>query len=150
MMEIRLATIEDAHAIYEIEQQSFSVPWRLESVLAELEGAENKLYMVICEENHIVGYAGAWLVYDEGQITNIAVLPSARGKGYGSKLTKQLINECFSRGMHEIFLEVRISNLAALAMYRNLGFSVKGIRKDYYSEPTEDACIMSLVSEEIE
>ena len=150
MMEIRLATIEDAHAIYEIEQQSFSVPWRLESVLAELEGAENKLYMVICEENHIVGYVGAWLVYDEGQITNIAVLPSARGKGYGSKLTKQLINECFSRGMHEIFLEVRISNLAALAMYRNLGFSVKGIRKDYYSEPTEDAYIMSLVSEEIE
>ena len=150
MMEIRLATIEDAHAIYEIEQQSFSVPWRIESVLAELEGAENKLYMVICEENHIVGYAGAWLVYDEGQITNIAVLPSARGKGYGSKLTKQLINECFSRGMHEIFLEVRISNLAALAMYRNLGFSVKGIRKDYYSEPTEDAYIMSLVSEEIE
>jgi ribosomal-protein-alanine acetyltransferase len=150
MMEIRLATIEDAHAIYEIEQQSFSVPWRLESVLAELEGAENKLYMVICEENHIVGYAGAWLVYDEGQITNIAVLPSARGKGYGSKLTKQLINECFSRGMHEIFLEVRISNLAALAMYRNLGFSVKGIRKEYYSEPTEDAYIMSLVSEEIE
>ena len=150
MMEIRLATIEDAHAIYEIEQQSFSVPWRLESVLAELEGAENKLYMAICEENHIVGYAGAWLVYDEGQITNIAVLPSARGKGYGSKLTKQLINECFSRGMHEIFLEVRISNLAALAMYRNLGFSVKGIRKDYYSEPTEDAYIMSLVSEEIE
>lgn len=150
MMEIRLATIEDAHAIYEIEQQSFSVPWRLESVLAELEGAANKLYMVICEENHIVGYAGAWLVYDEGQITNIAVLPSARGKGYGSKLTKQLINECFSRGMHEIFLEVRISNLAALAMYRNLGFSVKGIRKEYYSEPTEDAYIMSLVSEEIE
>ena len=150
MMEIRLATIEDAHAIYEIEQQSFSVPWRLESVLAELEGAANKLYMVICEENHIVGYAGAWLVYNEGQITNIAVLPSARGKGYGSKLTKQLIDECFSRGMHEIFLEVRISNLAALAMYRNLGFSVKGIRKEYYSEPTEDAYIMSLVSEEIE
>ena len=150
MMEIRLATIEDAHAIYEIEQQSFSVPWRLESVLAELEGAANKLYMVICEENHIVGYAGAWLVYDEGQITNIAVLPSARGKGYGSKLTKQLIDECFSRGMHEIFLEVRISNLAALSMYRNLGFSVKGIRKEYYSEPTEDAYIMSLVSEEIE
>jgi len=102
-MEIRLATIDDAQAIYTIEQQSFSVPWSLESVLVELEGASNKLYMVICEENKIVGYAGAWLVYDEGQI-----------------------------------------------MYRNLGFSVKGIRKDYYSEPMEDAYIMSLVSEEIE
>ena len=122
----------------------------MESVLAELEGADNKLYMVICEDNHIVGYAGAWLVYDEGQITNIAIIPSARGKGYGSELTKQLIDECFKRGMHEIFLEVRISNLPALAMYRNLGFSVKGIRKDYYSEPKEDAYIMSLVSEEIE
>ena len=149
-MEIRLAAIDDAQVIYDIEQQSFSVPWSLESVLAELEGADNKLYMVICEDNHIVGYAGAWLVYDERQITNIAIIPSARGKGYGSELTKQLIDECFERGMHEIFLEVRISNLPALAMYRNLGFSVKGIRKDYYSEPKEDAYIMSLVSEEIE
>lgn len=149
-MEIRLATINDAQAIYDIEQQSFSVPWSLESVTAELEGADNKLYMVICEDNSIVGYAGAWLVYDEGQITNIAIIPSARCKGYGSKLTKQLIDECLKRGMHEIFLEVRISNLPALAMYRTLGFTVKGIRKDYYSEPKEDAYIMSLVSEEIE
>ena len=149
-MTVRRATIEDAKEIFAIEMECFSVPWSLESVLVELEGASNKLYMVICEENKIVGYAGAWLVYDEGQITNIAILPSARGKGYGSKLTKQLIDECFSRGMHEIFLEVRISNLAALVMYRNLGFSVKGIRKEYYSEPTEDAYIMSLVSEEIE
>ena len=84
-MEIRLAAIDDAQVIYDIEQQSFSVPWSLESVLAELEGADNKLYMVICEDNHIVGYAGAWLVYDEGQITNIAIIPSARGKGYGSE-----------------------------------------------------------------
>ena len=106
--------------------------------------------MVVCKDNQIVGYAGAWLVYDEGQITNIAIIPSARGKGYGSKLTKELIDECLNRGMHEIFLEVRISNLPALAMYRNLGFTVKGIRKDYYSEPKEDAYIMSLVSEEIE
>ena len=42
-MEIRLATVDDAQSIYDIEQQSFSVPWSLESVLAELEGADNKL-----------------------------------------------------------------------------------------------------------
>ena len=46
-MDIRLAAIDDAQVIYDIEQQSFSVPWSLESVLAELEGADNKLYMVI-------------------------------------------------------------------------------------------------------
>ena len=147
-MEIRLAAIDDAQVIYDIEQQSFSVPWSLESVLAELEGADNKLYMVICEDNHIVGYAGAWLVYDEGQITNIAIRPSARRQGFGAKLTSALIEECFKRGMHEIFLEVRISNLSALSLYRQLGFTVKGVRKNYYSEPKEDAYIMSLIKEE--
>ena len=149
-MIVRRATIEDGKEIFAIEMECFSVPWSLDSIETELLNEDNKLYYVVEDANGVVGYAGAWLVYDEGQITNIAILPSARGKGYGSKLTKQLIDECFSRGMHEIFLEVRISNLAALAMYRNLGFSVKGIRKDYYSEPTEDAYIMSLVSEEIE
>ena len=51
--------------------------------------------------------------------------------------------------MNEIFLEVRVSNLPALSLYRQLGFTVKGIRKDYYSEPKEDAYIMSFVKEEL-
>ena len=73
-----------------------------------------------------------------------------RRDGYGAMITRKLVKECFKRGMTEIFLEVRISNLAALALYRRLGFAVKGLRKDYYSEPTEDAYIMSLVKEEVE
>ena len=73
---------------------------------------------------------------------------SARRQGFGAKLTSALIEECFKRGMHEIFLEVRISNLSALSLYRQLGFTVKGMRKNYYSEPKEDAYIMSLIKEE--
>ena len=149
-MTVRRATIEDAKEIFAIEMECFSIPWSLDSIETELLNEDKKLYYVIEDANGVVGYAGAWLVYDEGQITNIAIRPSARRQGFGAKLTSALIEECFKRGMHEIFLEVRISNLAALAMYRNLGFSVKGIRKEYYSEPTEDAYIMSLVSEEIE
>ena len=147
-MEIRLATIDDAQAIYAIEQQSFSVPWSLDSIEAELLNEDKKLYYVIEDANGVVGYAGAWLVYDEGQITNIAIRPSARRQGFGAKLTSALIEECFKRGMHEIFLEVRISNLSALSLYRQLGFTVKGMRKNYYSEPKEDAYIMSLIKEE--
>ncbi len=149
MMDIRMATIEDAQAIYEIEQVSFSVPWSLESVTSELDKTSNKLYMVLIENDRIIGYGGVWLIYDEGQITNIAIIPEARCKGYGTQLMERLIDACVKRGMQEIFLEVRISNLSALAMYRNLGFTVKGIRKDYYSEPKEDAYIMSLVTKEI-
>ena len=147
-MEIRLATIDDAQAIYAIEQQSFSVPWSLDSIETELLNEDKKLYYVVEDANGVVGYAGAWLVYDEGQITNIAIRPSARRQGFGAKLTSALIEECFKRGMHEIFLEVRISNLSALSLYRQLGFTVKGMRKNYYSEPKEDAYIMSLIKEE--
>lgn len=148
-MTVRRATIEDAKEIFAIEMECFSVPWSLDSIETELLNEDKKLYYVVEDANGIVGYAGAWLVYDEGQITNIAIRPSARRQGYGAKLTSALIEECFKRGMHEIFLEVRISNLSALSLYRKLGFTVKGMRKNYYSEPKEDAYIMSLIKEEV-
>lgn len=147
-MTVRRATIEDAKEIFAIEMDCFSVPWSLDSIEAELINQEKKLYYVIENTEGVVGYAGAWLVYDEGQITNIAIRPSARRQGFGATLTRALIEECFKRGMHEIFLEVRISNLSALSLYRQLGFTVKGMRKNYYSEPKEDAYIMSLIKEE--
>lgn len=148
-MTVRRATIEDAKEIFAIEMECFSVPWSLDSIETELLNEDKKLYYVVEDANGIVGYAGAWLVYDEGQITNIAIRPSARRQGFGAKLTSALIEECFKRGMHEIFLEVRISNLSALSLYRKLGFTVKGMRKNYYSEPKEDAYIMSLIKEEV-
>ena len=147
-MAVRRATIEDAKEIFAIEMECFSVPWSLDSIEIELLNEDKKLYYVVEDANGVVGYAGAWLVYDEGQITNIAIRPSARRQGFGAKLTSALIEECFKRGMHEIFLEVRISNLSALSLYRQLGFTVKGMRKNYYSEPKEDAYIMSLIKEE--
>lgn len=147
-MTVRRATIEDAKEIFAIEMDCFSVPWSLDSIETELMNQEKKLYYVIEDTEGVVGYAGAWLVYDEGQITNIAIRPSARRQGFGATLTRALIEECFKRGMHEIFLEVRISNLSALSLYRQLGFTVKGMRKNYYSEPKEDAYIMSLIKEE--
>lgn len=147
-MTVRRAKIEDAKEIFAIEMECFSVPWSLDSIETELLNEDKKLYYVVEDINGVVGYAGAWLVYDEGQITNIAIRPSARRQGFGAKLTSALIEECFKRGMHEIFLEVRISNLSALSLYRQLGFTVKGMRKNYYSEPKEDAYIMSLIKEE--
>ena len=146
-MTVRRATIEDAKEIFAIEMECFSVPWSLDSIEIELLNEDKKLYYVIENTDGVVGYAGAWLVYDEGQITNIAIRPSARRQGFGAKLTSALIEECFKRGMNEIFLEVRVSNLSALSLYRQLGFTVKGMRKNYYSEPKEDAYIMSLVKE---
>lgn len=147
-MILRLAEIDDADGIYQVETDSFSIPWSLPSVIHELEDKERKLYIVAEEGDTIIGYAGAWIVLDEGQITNIAIKSSYRRQGYGTMLTRKLIKELFTLGMQEIFLEVRISNIPAISLYRRLGFTVKGVRKSYYSEPTEDAYIMSLIKEE--
>lgn len=148
MFVVRQATKADAEVIYAIETDSFSTPWSLESVIRELEEQKERIYFLVEEDGQAVAYAGAWMVYDEGQITNIAVRPESRREGYGAIVTRKLIKELFNRGMTEIFLEMRVSNIAALALYRRLGFTVKGIRKSYYTNPTEDAYIMSLVKEE--
>ncbi|WP_298703118.1 ribosomal protein S18-alanine N-acetyltransferase [uncultured Veillonella sp.] len=150
MLTLRRATIEDAKAIYEVDAACFSTPWSLESITAELEEAKEneRLYILADLDGKIIGYAGAWLVLDEGQITNIAVLPEYRREGYGAMMTRKLIRQLFEKGMNEIFLEVRLSNLGALALYRRLGFTVKGVRKNYYSDPQEDAYIMSRIKEE--
>ncbi len=148
-MSIRLATREDVDGIFLVETETFSVPWSKESIAHDLEDTERTLYLIMeDEEEQIIGYAGAWLVADEGQITNIAIRPQFRREGYGGVLVRSLLKEIWKRGMTEIFLEVRISNIAALTLYRRLGFTVKGIRKNYYSDPQEDAYIMSLIKDD--
>ena len=72
-MTVRRATIEDAKEIFAIEMECFSIPWSLDSIETELVNEDKKLYYVIEDANGVVGYAGVWLVYDEGQITNIAI-----------------------------------------------------------------------------
>ncbi len=150
-MNIRVATIEDAEDIYDIERFTFSTPWHIDSIEADLKDPSRRLYYVMEDDDYeIVGYAGSWLVADEGHITNVAVLEKFRGNGYGYELVQTLIRELFQRNMVSIFLEVRPSNTSAIAMYEKIGFSVIGQRKDYYHKPTEDAYIMSLPREEFE
>lgn len=147
-MIIREAKREDADKIYELELATFPMPWSLNSIITDLEKESKSLYFVIEVGDKIVGYAGAWLVLDEGQITNVAVRKEYRGFGFGTKLVKALVDGLHERGMKEVFLEVRVSNIAAQTVYRKLGFTVKGVRKRYYMDPTEDAYIMSCELEE--
>lgn len=67
-MTVRRATIEDAKEIFAIEMECFSVPWSLDSIETELLNEDKKLYYVVEDANGVVGYAGAWLVYDEGKL----------------------------------------------------------------------------------
>ena len=81
-------------------------------------------------------------VLDEGQITNIAVDPAYRRRGYGSMIVGALIKHSKDNGIENISLEVRESNLAAIALYDSLGFEARGIRKNFYRSPAENAKVM--------
>nr|WP_307992269.1 ribosomal protein S18-alanine N-acetyltransferase [uncultured Niameybacter sp.] len=142
-MVIRKGTKEDIEAIYNIELESFSVPWSLESITKEL--ANEMAYYVVAEEDgQVLGYAGLWDVVGEGQITNIAVRPSGRRKGIGKKLVEGLMAYGKEKGLEVLILEVRQSNEAAIKLYTGAGFKDIGKRKNYYTKPTEDAILMAL------
>ncbi|MBI4321967.1 MAG: ribosomal protein S18-alanine N-acetyltransferase [Chloroflexi bacterium] len=90
----------------------------------------------------IVGYAGLWLMLDEGHITTIAVRPTLRGQGIGELLLIGLIDLAAAAGANYVTLEVRVSNAVAQTLYKKYGFREEGLRKRYYSDNREDALIM--------
>lgn len=142
IINLREMEIKDIDAIMEIEKESFSTPWTRNAFEKEIK--ENMLakYIVADLEGKAVGYAGIWLIIDEGHVTNIAVANAHRGKGIGKFLMMGLIDFCKDSGIHNMTLEVRASNIIAQNLYKKLGFLDCGIRPNYYADDHEDAVIM--------
>lgn len=146
-MVVRKMCLEDAEAVYTLSQACFSEPWSLESIVKEMDNTV-ATYFVAEEDEKVIGYAGLWHVLDEGDIINIAVEASLRKKGIGKALLERLLNEGNARGLQVIHLEVRESNLAAIALYEKYGFKTIALRKGYYHKPLENALIMEYKVEE--
>ena len=126
--------------VAELERLCFAEPWS-ESSLALLT-REGGVAFVVCEQDRAIAYGGMMTVLDEGQITNVAVHPDARRRGYGYMITEALVAYAKECGLSSISLEVRESNEAAIALYRACGFDVCGRRRGFYRKPVEDALIM--------
>ena len=90
----------------------------------------------------MVGYGGIFWAADEGNITNIVVDESYRGRGLGIALTDALLSVGRANGIRAFTLEVRVGNQAAIHVYQRLGFIGEGIRKGFYEKPVEDALVM--------
>lgn len=139
---VRRADINDVEGIYEIETLCFPDPWTKESLVYEFEENSRAFYVVAELDNKIVGYAGLWCIFDEGDITNIAVHPDYRRRHIGEMIIKAMLDATCREGIVHYTLEVRPSNEAAISMYSKLGFEVEGRRKEYYANNGEDALIM--------
>jgi len=95
-------------------------------------------------ESVLLGYLCFWMVQEEMQLLDLAVHPRYRGLGHGTFLLTKMIDHGFSKGISRIWLEVRVSGSTARKLYEEFGFLEIGRRKDYYTDPREDAIIMSL------
>lgn len=142
MASIHRMELKDLADVHAISERSFAAPWSLDAIQMEFYN-DMACYLVARLDGRTVGFIGAWLVFDEVQITNIAVDPAERGKGIGKLLLTGLIEYMIDRGMGIMFLEVRVSNAAARKLYESLGFQYAGFRKGFYPDG-EDAHIMDL------
>lgn len=138
----RRMTLGDVDQVHAIEARTFHTPWSRQSFVDEMTTNKCARYLVAEENGRVIAYAGAWLVFDEGHITNIAVDASARGRGVGTGVTRALMQYAANMGVEYMTLEVRKSNLVAQRMYKSLGFIELGVRRRYYEDNGEDAYLM--------
>ncbi len=146
MMKIREMTFDDIAAVAEIERDNSLTPWDETGLFTYLI-RDDTLFLVAESEapqQEILGYAGLLMVPYEADITNITVKESARRRGIGESLLKELFSLSGQHGVSVIHLEVRASAEAAKQLYQKLGFKKDGIRKNYYTGPAEDAVTMTL------
>lgn len=141
MLQIAELCREDLDQVSKIEAECFSVPWSKKS-LEEVLDNPMAHYITAKEEGNIVGYCGAYVILDEGNINQVAVAPAYRRQGVGRKMMNALLERLWQAGAGAVTLEVRAGNQPAVALYRALGFQIEGIRKNFYEKPAEDALIM--------
>ena len=133
----------DLDGVLEVERESFTSPWTREMYAWELQNpAVCHIFVVRTAERPVVGFCAFWLVVDEIHINNVAILPDLRNQGIGKVLMQRVFDEARKLGARRATLEVRASNDGARRLYERLGFYVAGTRRDYYSNPVEDALIL--------
>ena len=141
MSTIRIAAESDMQRIMEIEKETISPPWTHGWLLEEIYN-DDSLFSLAVEGDAIIGFVILRRVADESELFQIAVDAAYRCRGIADSLLGAALEWARDCGIKSIFLEVRESNAAAIALYAKHGFRQTRRREDYYTEPVEDAVIM--------
>ena len=142
-MEYRIVPMAERHLaqIAALENRCFPDPWA-EALFAEELRNPLSLWLVAEAGDRILGYVGSQAVLDSADVMNLAVVPEVRRKGIGAALMEELGRELAEKGVKTLLLEVRKSNAPAISLYETMGFSLAGVRRNYYLRPREDALIL--------
>jgi len=125
-----------------IEELVYPTPWSSSLFLSELGLPASRVYLVAKAGRSVVGYAGIMMAPDEAHVTTIAVDPAWQRRHIATRLMIALAREAIDRNFAALTLEVRASARGAQDMYRHFGLRPEGARKEYYSNPNEDAVVM--------
>lgn len=139
---VRELKVEDSAAVAEMEQQIFSDPWSEKSVMETVQQKQSVCFAAE-KAGHLLGYLLAYHAADEAEIARIAVQKETRRQGAAGKLMQALEHYCEEHKMEKLLLDVRESNEAARSFYTKNGFVEDGIRQGFYTNPSEDAVLMS-------
>jgi len=137
----------DLAAVRAIETVSFSNPWSDNTFRGEIQNTSISFPLVVVEtaSQKVVGYIIYWQIREDVQINNLAVHPDFRGRGVGETALRVVLDRVREAGASLVTLEVRLSNTAARNLYHKFGFQALGRRKNYYTNPDEDAEVLSLM-----
>ncbi|MCQ2511985.1 MAG: ribosomal protein S18-alanine N-acetyltransferase [Lachnospiraceae bacterium] len=133
-------TYDDIAKVSQMEKKYFGQPWSEASIAHYMETGNN-VFVVAKAGKDVIGYAAVMCVLDEGNLVSIAVEADYREMGIASELLDIAYDMSQERGVTSINLEVRESNEAAIRLYEKEGFEKIGLRKNFYSNPKEDAVL---------
>jgi ribosomal-protein-alanine N-acetyltransferase len=137
--DIRTLTYPDLPKVMAIERRSFPTAWSLSMFVLEL-SKPSSICLAATQGNDLVGYLICARYAEAYHLMNVAVDPERRRQG----IAKALIDELLERAGADasVTLEVRVSNVSAIALYESYGFRSVGTRRRYYADTGEDAIIM--------
>jgi len=138
---IRSMMKTDIDAVLVIERSSFSTPWCREHFEHEMT-APHSFPSVVEYNGIVVGYVCLMSLFEEAQILDIAVAPELRGRGIARLLMDHAVTVAREKEAELLVLEVRASNITAIALYERCGFVRTGLRVKYY-ESRVDAVLMA-------
>lgn len=140
----RSGTLEDLPEIAKLHGECFADAWSVE-FLGRLLAQPGAFSLIAMEGRRLVGFVIARANAGEAEILSLGVRPSSRRQGFAAALVRSAMERAIVSGALEIFLEVSVENVAALALYGRLGFREVGRRSGYYqgpSGPVADALVL--------
>ncbi|MTD38720.1 ribosomal-protein-alanine N-acetyltransferase [Erwinia sp. CPCC 100877] len=138
-------TQEAAYQLWAISSDAyqFGAPWTMEQFAADINQTVSD-YLVFSEKNVWSGFIAYHQILDEIEVNHVVVAKALQGQGLGQKMMEHARQVWLQKGIKQVFLEVRASNLSAKKLYEKIGFKTINCRKNYYRHPQEDGFVMCL------